>query len=68
MKKKHRNCVRLAVSTVAFSRGLFPKDAFAPKNYGGVTLEVLRPIDQSGKVVNEGALRVVRLNFITGCI
>jgi len=54
-----RNCVRLAISTVAFARDLFPKEAFVSKNYAGVNLEVLRPIDSKGNVVNEGALRVV---------
>lgn len=33
------------------------------KSYAGVSLEVIRPIDRSGGVVNAGALQVVRLGF-----
>jgi HORMA domain len=46
------------VSTVAFARQLFPKEAFVAKSYGGVNIEVLRPVDSNGGVVNDGALRV----------
>ena len=59
-----RNCVRLAVSTVAFARELFPKEAFVSKSYGGVNLEVLRPVDSKGTIVHEGALRIVRSKFV----
>ena len=48
------------MSTVAFARELFPKDAFVSKSYGDVTLQVLRPIDSKGAVHSAGALRVVR--------
>ena len=48
----------MAVSTVAFTRQLFPKEAFVAKSYGGVNIEVLRPMDSNGGVISDGALRV----------